>query len=331
MESKFKDQYDNLIPLYKRLADNLQQALKEFLIENNVSILTIDSRIKSWDTFIEKIERKGYNEPFEQTEDFCGIRIICYYQSDIQIISSIINKEFEVLESQDKETLLSSDQFGYRSYHFIIRIPNNWLTAPNYRGLENLKAEIQVRTILMHAWAEIQHKLAYKRENQIESEIKRKFSRISAKLEEADEQFEELRKISKSYRDNLIANQKVKGDTFKNLKSIDLDSLQAFLDYHFPKRKREKTSTAKLLEELFESKITFNDLNDIFEGATNFATSVMENEERTVLTQTGMIRWPLYMINEKYWNYYKEKVIGSNPFWVKKIEDWRKRFKNNNA
>ena len=61
-----------------------------------------------------------------------------------------------------------------------------------FRDYADFKVEIQIRTILMHAWAEIEHRLAYKKQAHIPSHLRRKFSRISAKLEEADEQFEEL-------------------------------------------------------------------------------------------------------------------------------------------
>jgi ppGpp synthetase/RelA/SpoT-type nucleotidyltranferase len=93
--------------------------------------------------------------------------------SDIKKISDFIKKEFIVLESEDKEESLKVDQFGYRSFHFVVKIKNDWLKAPIYRELVGMKAEIQVRTILMHAWAEIQHKLAYKREEHIPDQFKR--------------------------------------------------------------------------------------------------------------------------------------------------------------
>jgi hypothetical protein len=183
----------------------------------------------------------------------------------------------------------------------------------------------------MHAWAEIQHKLAYKKEYQIESGLKRKFSRLSAKLEDADEEFEELRMLSKNYRENLIADQKEKGDTFQNLKSLDLDSLQAFLDYHFPDRKRDKSSTSELLDELLEVGMTFKNLNELLDSAKNFVTDVMELEENANYTQTGVIRGALYLLNDKYWTYYKTKVIKSHPSWVNTTENWRQKFKNNNT
>ena len=57
---------------------------------------------------------------------------------------------------------------------------HEWLVSPNYRGLGDIKIEIQVRTILMHAWAEIEHKLAYKNKAQIPESVTRNLALISA-------------------------------------------------------------------------------------------------------------------------------------------------------
>jgi putative GTP pyrophosphokinase len=192
--NEVSEEYSKVRNKYDTLGTNLAQALELFLKENDLKVLSVTYRVKDKESFVEKIDRKNYEKPFDDIEDICGIRIICYYQSDVDKIAEIISKEFEVLENQDKEELLEADQFGYRSTHFIVKIKKEWLKAPNYRGLEDLKAEIQIRTVLMHAWAEIEHKLAYKKKSHIPDKFRRKLSRISAKLEEADEQFEELRK-----------------------------------------------------------------------------------------------------------------------------------------
>jgi putative GTP pyrophosphokinase len=160
-----KAEYDRIYEKYRILATNLHQALKGFLNDARIDILDVQDRVKEFDSFYEKIQRKGYGKPFDQVEDICGLRIICYFPSDLDKISKLIEREFDVLESKDKVDLLEPDRFGYRSLHFIVSVKNEWLKAPNYRGLSGLKAEIQVRTILMHAWADVEHKLAYKKRN----------------------------------------------------------------------------------------------------------------------------------------------------------------------
>lgn len=330
MNLEFRDIYDSQYPTFRRLANNITESLAIFLNENKISFLKIDSRIKDYESCIEKIERKAYNDSFEQIEDICGVRIICYYLSDVNKINDLIKREFDIVESQDKLSKLGSNEFNYRSHHFIVKIPSDWLIAPNYRGLENLKAEIQVRTILMHAWAEIEHKLAYKKDYQIEDTIKREFSKLSAILESADDQFERLREQSEKYKEDLIFKQKNNQDSFKNHKSLDIDSLQAFVEYHFPERIKDKSITSNLLDELLNNNISFKDLNEIFNGAKDFAINVMEKEDNTTLNQAGVVNWSLMLINERYWNYFQKKY-ESIPGWIQKFGNWRDRFKNNNA
>lgn len=218
---------------YNRLGNNIIEALKTFLNEANIPFLEIYYRVKKFNSFYEKISRKEYKEPFEQVEDICGIRIICYYTSDIEKINQIINDEFLVLEQQDKSNLLGLKEFAYRSNHYIVKINNSWLTAPNYRKLEGLKAEIQTRTILMHAWAEVEHKLNYKSDAQVPDKFQRKLFRLSAKFEEADEQFEELRIGIKDYQEKVSENIS-KSNKFNLKQDLNLDTFKAYIKYQFP-------------------------------------------------------------------------------------------------
>ena len=80
-------------PLYEKLGKNVIQAIETFLYEANIDYLNITYRIKEVESFLEKIERKDYSTPLEEIEDICGIRVICYYQSDVEKICEIIKKE----------------------------------------------------------------------------------------------------------------------------------------------------------------------------------------------------------------------------------------------
>jgi len=156
-------------------------------------------------------------------------------------------------------------EFGYRSNHLIIKIKKDWTKTPNYRGLENLKVELQIRTILMHAWAEIEHKLAYKKAEHIPRELRRKFSRVSAILEEADEQFQEIndvvdekkRKILTGLQEHKMSNREI---------NFDLDTLKILLDYYFPGRVRDNKIVRDFFDEIAKSKITIRDLVKLYKS-----------------------------------------------------------------
>lgn len=283
-----KKQFFELADQYEKLAKNLVEAMKILLSEINVSYLTIDYRIKSFDSFLKKIERKKCDNPFVQIEDICGIRIICYYRSDVDKICELINHEFEVLESEDKEDLLDENEFGYRSFHFIVKVKKEWLSTPNYRDFGNLKAEVQVRTNLMHTWAEIEHKLEYKKDDDIPVKFKRRFSRISAMLEEADEQFEELRAEIYKYRQEMLSN--VIEENFNSLEKdqINMDTLQVFMDYFFPVQEKNTRLASELVSELKQLQLSIQDLKNYYDRCNRYIESI---ELDTLQHYDGNYKW----------------------------------------
>ena len=322
---KFVDE----LPLYLKLARNLKLAIEMFLNENEISFLTVSDRIKNEESFYEKITRKSYTDP-GMVEDICGLRIICYYQSDLKKIEDIIRKEFVVIESQDKEDLLNQDQFGYRSAHYIVKIKKSWLIAPNYRGLDHLKAEIQVRTVVMHAWAEIEHKLAYKKSYHIPAKFKRKLYRMCAKLEESDEQFEELRKNLEEYRNRIFSKEDFEGVHFDRNTTIDLDNFQAVLDYYFPGRKKNIYNVRGFFDELKEYQINIHEFIDALKIYSEYINDVEEEILTSTIdgvkilenrySQVGMSRLVLFLTDSKY---YEDWVF------IPEIEEiilrWRKK------
>lgn len=334
-----RKKFTELRPFYKRLGNNVHEALETFLSEAKISFLAITWRIKDIESFVEKIDRKNYSDPFNQIEDICGIRIICYYQSDIKRICQIIQNEFDIQENQDKEELLNADQFGYRSYHFIGKINEKWLEAPNYRGLQSMKFEIQVRTILMHAWAEIEHKLAYKQKVHIPAHLKRRLYRISAKLEEADEQFEDIKNESIEYREGLVSKGQTEGEqVYKNVE-FNLDSFQSFLDYKFPNREKDIDQTRNLFNEIISLNIGLDEIIDGLETLKPFINDIekeifedhLKEISEVGWAQVGIIRKVLDITNDDYYNMrftgenaHSSSLLGETDKWRKKITKTKK-------
>lgn len=311
--NEVSEQFSKVKHKYDTLGINLAQALELFLNENDLKVLSVSNRTKDKDSFVEKIDRKNYENPFDDIEDICGIRIICYYQSDVDKIAAIISKEFEVLENQDKEQLLEADQFGYRSTHFIVKIKKEWLKAPNYRNLENLKAEIQIRTVLMHAWAEIEHKLAYKKKAHIPDKFRRTFYILSAKLEDADKQFEELKNEITKYREQII---EVTSGESKESEDIELnlDSLQTFLDLTFPDRHKSISDTAGFIDQLISLQIGMKEFITAYERVKNYIdqyeNEYYEDGKGTRWTQIGIARAIISLTNNSFF----EKRIKNNIY-----------------
>ncbi|NUY82707.1 hypothetical protein HUK80_17525 [Flavobacterium sp. MAH-1] len=319
MESGYIKDYKDGIPLYERLGKNVSESIQILLDSSNIKMLSVIYRVKEVESFVEKIERKGYEHPNE-VEDVCGVRIICYYQKDVNRIIEILEKEFDVHESVNKQENLKYDQFGYRSHHVMASIKKDWEKTPNFKGLSVLRCEIQVRTVLMHAWAEIEHNLAYKNEAQTPEQFRRKLYRISAKLEEADEQFEDLKKESEEYRRELHNR---KSDFYKDAE-LNIDSLQAFMDSNFPKRKKDIESTGVLLNELISHNISLSDLAEAWIKVKPHFSKIENDYWQTgpfkAWAQAGIARAVLDLTNLQYRN--RRKM---SPH-ITKIEQLEKRY-----
>ncbi|MES2268937.1 MAG: hypothetical protein V4520_19385 [Bacteroidota bacterium] len=257
-KTSLKEIYSEKLPLFNRACINIKEALNIFLKDEDISFLTISSRVKDFKSFYEKIDRKSYENPFEENEDFCGIRVVLYYLKDVEKVNDIIKNEFNIQNDEDKADKLEVNEFGYRSHHFIIKIKDKWLVTPNYRGLGDIKIEIQVRTVLMHAWAEIEHKLGYKNKDQVPKSLKRKLFVISAKLEEADEQFQDLKININNYKDELIVKATKSGRFHSN--EFDLNAFQALLDYYFPDHEKHSMMTNELFNQIKKEELSLEEV-----------------------------------------------------------------------
>ncbi|MCL3782747.1 hypothetical protein EMN47_20360 [Prolixibacteraceae bacterium JC049] len=245
-KSLIRNLYTKISKDYDLLGANLTSVLKNILKENSLDFLSVNYRVKDINSFLQKIDRKKYKDPFEEIEDICGLRIICYYESDIEKVVSVLSKELNILTIENKEELLDYNQFGYRSYHYIIKINKDWAKVPDYRNLENFKCELQIRTISMHAWAEISHKLSYKKKEHIPKQFLKSLSMIAAKLTDVDDHLNTLRTDVNEYKKEFSQKLKDESPTFDN--DINVDNLRVFIEYLFPYTDLMETSENRMIE-----------------------------------------------------------------------------------
>ena len=88
--------------------------------------------------------------------------------------------------------MLREERFGYQSEHYLVRLSNKRTALPEYNPHLGLVAEVQVRTILQHAWAEIEHDIQYKSSITIPNTIRRRFMALAGVLEIADREFQAI-------------------------------------------------------------------------------------------------------------------------------------------
>ncbi|RXJ60617.1 GTP pyrophosphokinase [Candidatus Marinarcus aquaticus] len=256
LEHEIENKYNKNLPLYQRAEKNVSEAIKEFLKTNNIPFVNIESRIKKFDSFFEKISRKQYDNPFKENEDFCGIRIILYHLEDIKHLENIIEENFLIEEKVNKSEKLESNEFGYRSNHIIIKIKPEWCVTPNYKGLDDIKIEIQIRTALMHTWAAIEHKLGYKNNQELPTNLIRKLYLMSALLENADMQFQEIKNEAENYQQKTVEESKKVGK-FTGSK-LNIDTLSALLEYYFPEYEEEEALEKALLNSIIKNSLTID-------------------------------------------------------------------------
>jgi ppGpp synthetase/RelA/SpoT-type nucleotidyltranferase len=193
------DIYQEKLPFYEGFANKLQELVMELVHKQDIEVAHIEARTKSVESFVEKIGREGkdYSNPLNEITDLAGIRVITYYREDTEKIGKIIKEEFDVdwENSVDLSQTLGPDTFGYLSTHYVVSLLDTRSELTEWESYRNLKAEIQVRTVLQHAWAEIEHTLLYKTPQKIPNDLKRQLFRLSALLELADEQFSALQRF----------------------------------------------------------------------------------------------------------------------------------------
>lgn len=317
-KEKLKERYDELRPFYKRMGDGIKKSFEKILDEHNISVHGVYCRIKDFNSFLEKIERKKYDKPFQEITDLLGLRIICYYPSDLKKIQDLIRFEFNVNEIVNNNDSKDPERFGYVSTHFIIQIKDQWLSHPLYRDLRGFKAEIQIRTILMHAWADISHQLVYKNEESVPNHLKRNLNRISALFEITDEQFDLLKKEKEDYVNSLLSDDGV----FDVDKELNIDSLSTFLDNMFRDRDRSEVANAKLLDDINyynkhhqknEDHITFRillDYVDDYKGVIELQEKIDQKNSESYewrlgrFNQAGALERIIWEANKNYINYF---------------------------
>ncbi|KEO83195.1 GTP pyrophosphokinase [Tumebacillus flagellatus] len=204
--SPILEEYDREIGLYADLKSKLEVLIQELLKQHNIHVHSITARCKDRRSLQGKIARTdGKYASLNQITDIVGLRIISYYNDEVDAIAKLVEQEFELdaQNSVDKRELLDPDRFGYLSLHYVVKLPEKRLALPEYARFAGCKAEIQIRSILQHTWAEIEHDLGYKTKQAIPKEIRRSFSRLAGLLEIADLEFTKIRNSLQEYENEV--------------------------------------------------------------------------------------------------------------------------------
>lgn len=236
-----KRKYEEKYPLYKQLVEEVKYTLNRSISRRKIRISSIESRVKLFESFYDKIVRKEIeSDPFQAIEDIAGIRIICLYRLDLRKIEKLIRDKFDVIRA-DLLRNQAKMPFGYMSDQYVVRLPKTF-RGERYDAIKSLKCEIQVRTVSMHAWATVSHHLDYKQEVDIPSELRDDFYALSGVFYIADSLFEQFRRAREESIKPLM--ESIKKDQFNFDVELNMDTLKAYLSWKFPKRRLYKAEKA---------------------------------------------------------------------------------------
>lgn len=201
--SMLLDEYREQLPVYGRLREVVMEQLKGMLKQSGIEVTSLDSRIKTEKSFVGKLQRKASKyHALTDITDIIGVRIVAYYNEDVDRIASMAENLFEVdwANSVDKRKMHQFDSFGYNSLHYICRMPKELFCDPAEPSLNEIRFELQMRTALQHVWSDIQHDIGYKSEIETPMVYHRDLSRLAGLLELADNEFSRIRRDIADYR-----------------------------------------------------------------------------------------------------------------------------------
>jgi putative GTP pyrophosphokinase len=201
---------------YRTEGDVLRSALSSFkgLVRALVASLrdipmpVVTGRLKDCDEAIAKFESKyrsqleASNTPYSirnHATDLLGVRVICYYESNIQTIQELLQRNFNVLTVTDKNQELSENpnSFGYKGLHLDLKLSQNRRDLPEFDAVKDIRFELQLRTTVQHSWSEIEHKISYKKS--VPNQLRHRIVRLSGLFELADQEFEAIRVETEAY------------------------------------------------------------------------------------------------------------------------------------
>ena len=126
-------------------------------------IESIKTRLKSPDSILEKLHRKNLPLTLASIEnnlfDIAGIRVICSFVDDIYMLADCLTRQDDITLIEEKDYIRTPKENGYRSLHLIVEVP---IFLQDEK--RNMKVEVQLRTIAMEFWANLEHRLRYKKD-----------------------------------------------------------------------------------------------------------------------------------------------------------------------
>ncbi|MDE6780635.1 MAG: GTP pyrophosphokinase family protein [Ruminococcus sp.] len=181
--------YDSAIEVVKTYLNILDSEFNVKFQRNPIH--NIESRLKSPQSIIGKLQKKDLpltaGAARKNLLDIAGIRVTCYYISDIYAIVEMLCHRDDFTLIKQKDYIKNPKPSGYRSYHLIVNVPVYLSAKKSYAPVE-----IQIRTIAMDFWASLEHQLKYKPSAAITPEISEELKECAERIAETDLQMQRI-------------------------------------------------------------------------------------------------------------------------------------------
>lgn len=196
--------YFSWVRSHEDIAATFREALHELMLDAGVNFDRVDVRVKTWPSLKAKARKLNpdgspmYPDPWNDIKDIVGARITVLHSTEIPAVRRLLADQFDVLRSVDKaqETRIAGG-FGYGSHHLVLRVEE---TTEGLEDFAGTVFEVQLRTVLQHAWAEFEHDIRYKRAtgDALDPQVDRAFTLAAGLIELADQQFDQIAQITSS-------------------------------------------------------------------------------------------------------------------------------------
>jgi putative GTP pyrophosphokinase len=327
-------EYRQILPRAEAFAAEMKHQLAQMAAGANLSLaFPIQARVKSLESITEKLVRLPSLPISHVTDiqDLVGLRMVLLFQRDTVELCKLIEKSFAIRTQYNTQDRLKEDQFGYSSHHYVLGFPAAWLTVPTLEKLGGFSAELQVRTLAQHMWAETSHVLQYKQQASVPASILRSIFRVSALLETVDFEFERVLSEREEYREQIR--------TSSPDDRLNVDLLEQVLAEIYPAVNRDdEDDFGDLLVDL--TRLGVSSVSELRELTSKWMEQAKKDEARKVAadqeavakagptavedpgrthrgvfyTFTGLTRWMLEReFGTKYQEYFRQKYNLKRP------------------
>lgn len=217
------------IQMWREILIPYQQAVKELEVKftsivnenhklgKHSPIELVTGRVKKISSILGKVKKK--NIPIDRIEDdiedIAGIRIICQFVEDIDVVVELIRNRSDMKIKYEKDYITNSKESGYKSYHIIV-----YYEVHTALGKKQIQAEIQIRTLAMNFWATVEHSLQYKYERNIPSDIADRLVKAASAAHKLDQEMSKIRSEILDAQDNFQYKSSVIADILNNIQNI---------------------------------------------------------------------------------------------------------------